>query len=259
MFDRGAGPPLVVIPGLHGRWEWSKPALRAMARRCRTISYSLAGDFGSHWRFERTLGFENYVRQLDAVLDRAGVRRVAVCGVSFGGFIALRYAAERPDRISALVLASSPGPGFRPTAQQSAWLAKPWISAPAFVLTSPGRIWPEVRSALPRWSQRLRFLAGQTARCIAAPMIPSFMAARMRYASALDFCEPCARIDAPAMIVSGEEGLDRVVPVTSTRQYASLIPNAEYRVMRGTGHMGSLTCPDQFAAIVSEFVHAHHH
>lgn len=259
MFDRGTGPPLVVIPGLHGRWEWSKPALRAMARRCRTISYSLAGDFGSHRRLDRPLGFENYVRQLDAVLDSTGIQqRVAVCGVSFGGLIALRYAVERRDRVSALVLASTPGPGFRPNAQQSRWLARPWMSAPAFVLTSPVRIWPEVRTALPRWSQRVRFIAGQTARCLAAPMIPPFMAARMRYAAALDFCEPCSRIDAPALIVTGEEGLDRVVPVTSTRSYASLIPKAEYRVMQGTGHMGILTCPDQFADIVSEFVHAHH-
>jgi 3-oxoadipate enol-lactonase len=248
-----------VIPGLHGRWEWSKPALRALARRCHTISYSLAGDFGSRWRFDRRMGFENYLRQLDTVLDLAGTTRVALCGVSFGGFIALRYAAERPDRVSALVLASAPGPGFQPNAQQSAWLAKPWISAPAFLVSSPARIWPEVCTALPRWTQRLGFLAGQTLRCAAAPMIPSFMAARMRHAAAVDFCGPCSRIAAPAMIVSGEEELDRVVPVTSTRSYASLIPNAEYRVIHGTGHMASLTRPELFADIVSEFVHAHHH
>ena len=27
MFDRGNGPPVVVVPGLQGRWEWAKPAL----------------------------------------------------------------------------------------------------------------------------------------------------------------------------------------------------------------------------------------
>ena len=47
MFDRGHGPPLVIVPGVHGRWEWMKPALDKLAASCRTISYSLCGDIGS--------------------------------------------------------------------------------------------------------------------------------------------------------------------------------------------------------------------
>ena len=42
MFDQGHGPAVVVVQGLHGRWEWMKPALVELAGRCRTISYSLA-------------------------------------------------------------------------------------------------------------------------------------------------------------------------------------------------------------------------
>ena len=48
MFDRGNGPAIVVIPGVQGRWEWMRPALEALSARCRTLSYSLCGDFGSH-------------------------------------------------------------------------------------------------------------------------------------------------------------------------------------------------------------------
>ena len=44
-----------------------------------------------------------------------------------------------------------------------------------------------------------------------------------------------------------------------TRAYSELIPHAEYRTLRGTGHMGVLTQPDTFAELVSGFVHAHHH
>ena len=47
MFDRGSGPPLIVVPGVQGRWEWMQPALIALSRSCRTISYSLCGDIGS--------------------------------------------------------------------------------------------------------------------------------------------------------------------------------------------------------------------
>src|SRR5262245_51554225 len=161
MFDQGNGPTLVVVQGVHGRWEWTKPALVELAAHCRTISYSLSGDFGSGDRPDPKQGFANYLRQLDDVIAHAGPGPVALCGFPFGGFVALRYAAMHPDRVSSLVLASSPAPGWRPNGQQTRWLAHPWLSAPAFVLTSPLRIWPEVRASLPTWLSRLRFFVRQ--------------------------------------------------------------------------------------------------
>ena len=258
MFDQGKGPPIVVIPGLQGRWEWARPALRRLSARCRTISYSLCGDLGSGQHFDPALGFENYVRQLDAVIDAARVDRVVLCGVSFGGFVAVRYAAARPERVSGLILASAPGPGFQPNPQQSRWLATPWLSAPAFVLTSPQRVWPEIRAAIPEWPARVSFVVRAAARCAASPMVPSLMASRMRAAEAVNFERDCSRISAPTLVLSGEAELDRVVPVASTRSYTALIPHAEYRVMRRTGHMGLLTRPAAFADVLGDFAHAHH-
>jgi pimeloyl-ACP methyl ester carboxylesterase len=259
MFDLGKGPPVVVIPGLQGRWEWARPALSELARTCRAISYSLSGDIGSKRKLQPELGFENYTRQLNDVLDRAGLERAVLCGVSYGGFVALRYAARNPDRVSGLILASAPGPGWRPNAQQAGWLSRPWLSAPAFVATSPLRVWPEVSAALPDVGARLAFLARQSMRCLAAPMIPSLMAARVKCAAGIDFDDDCGQIAAPTLVLSGEEPLDRVVPVHSTRAYAGLIPRADYRVLAQTGHMAILTRPATFAGLVSEFAHAHHH
>jgi 3-oxoadipate enol-lactonase len=259
MFDRGSGPPVVVIPGLQGRWEWMRPALGILAERCRTISYSLCGDIGSHQRVDPALGFDNHLRQIEAVLDEAGLERAAICGVSFGGFVALRFAATQPSRVSALILASAPAPGWSPSVQQARWLSRPWLSAPAFVLTSPLRLYPEVCTALSGWGSRLTFALAQTCRVAAAPMIPSLMAARIQGAQRHDFREDCLRVKAPALVISGEEPLDRVVPVPVTRSYASLIPGAQYAIMKGTGHIGVLTQPAQFARLVGEFVHAHHH
>ena len=259
MFDQGKGPPVVVVPGVQGRWEWGRPGLLQMARRCRTISYSLCGDLRTPRRIERTCGFDAHLLQLDDVLDAAGLERAVICGVSFGGYIALRYAARRPERVTALVLASAPGPGWTPNPQQVTWLARPWLSAPGFVVTSPLRVWPEISAAIPpRWG-RARFLVRQALRCAGAPMIPPLVAARIRMASTVDFDQDCARVRAATLVLSGEEALDRVVPVSSTRAYASRIPRAEYMVLEGTGHMGMYTQPVRFAEIVTGFVHANHH
>jgi pimeloyl-ACP methyl ester carboxylesterase len=236
-----------------------KPALIELAGCCRTISYSLSGDIGSGERPDPDQGFENYLRQLDTILDIAGLPRVALCGVSFGGFVALRYAATRPERVTSLVLASAPAPGWKPNSQQARWIASPWVSAPAFVATAPMRVWPEVRATFPTWSSRLGFFLRQGMRTAFAPMIPSLMAERIRLAEQTDFAPDCSRIHVPTLILTGEEPLDRVVPVSSTRLFSTLIAGAESDVLERTGHLGAMTQPSRFAEVVGKFVHAHNH
>jgi 3-oxoadipate enol-lactonase len=259
MFDRGSGPALIVIPGVQGRWEWMRPALDALSRRCRTISYSLAGDIGSGSRPDPELGFDAYLRQLDELAARLELRQFSVCGVSYGGWIALRYAARKPERISSLVLVSAPSPGWSPSPRQAAYLSRPWLSAPAFLATGPLRTWPEIESALPDWPSRLRFSVTHGLRVLTAPMIPPLMSARVKQAQALDFRADCERIGAPTLIVTGEEGLDSVVPVHVTRRYCSLIPGARHEMLPGTGHIGMVTQPERFSELVGGFVHANDH
>ena len=256
VFTRGGGPPLIVIPGIQGRWEWFRPALRALSLHCRVASYSLCGEFGCGWPLDPTLGFDNYLRQLDDVTQEVGMP-AAICGVSYGGFIALRYAATRPERVSALVLASAPAPGWVPTGAQRAYIEHPWRAAPKFVLTSPFRMAPEIYAAFDTWRARIGFSIAQAWRVDGAPMIPGLMAARIIEQQALDFVPDAAAVRAPTLVLSGEPHLDRVVPVESTRKYVDMIPGAEYRMLERTGHVGLVTRPETFASIVAPFVKRH--
>lgn len=257
--DEGTGPPVIVIPGIQGRWEWMRPALRALVPTCRTISYSLAGDIGAPCQPAQAVGFEKYVQQLDAIFDRLGLRTAALCGVSYGGFIALRYAATRPERVSALVLVSAPAPGWMPSSRQQRYLARPRLSAPIFLLSAPARLWAEVRSALPSWADRVRFALVHSTRVLTAPLVPSLAAARIADQQAADFSEDAARVKAPTLVVTGDDDLDLVVPPSVTRRYVAAIPGSRYEQLQGTGHIGMLTQPERFAHVVSDFVHAHHH
>lgn len=254
MFDQGSGPPLVVVPGIQGRWEWLAPSLRELAGHFRTIAYTLRGDLGSGSTFDPSLGFENYVRQLDQVFHQAGIDRAPVCGVSYGGFIALRYAALRPERVSALILVSSPAPGWEPNNSQRRYILRPWRSLPAFIATAPGRLWPEIRAALDNWRERVAFSVAYSARILGAPTLPTDMAGRVRLEPSLNFAADCARIDVPTLVITGEDDLDRIVPPEVTRRYLSLIRGAQYEKMERTGHLGLITRPRRFAEIVSGFV-----
>lgn len=257
MFDRGNGKAILVIPGVQGRWEWMRPALDALSTRCRTVSYSLCGDFGSHAAMTDSLGYDMFSRQIDEVLERTKLQRVALCGVSFGGTIAVRYAARYPNRVSALVLTSAPGPSWIPSDRQAGYVSRPWLSVVPFCATAVDRLTAEVYEALPSWPGRLGFAGRFAARALCFPMIPGLMARRIRLLQRQpDFAEEARGIRVPTLVVTGDPRLDRVIPVGSTREYVGLIPGARYQMMDGTGHLGLVTQPTRFARIVGDFIDA---
>jgi 3-oxoadipate enol-lactonase len=257
IFDKGIGPPLIVIPGVQGRWEWTRPALERLRTRCRTISYSLCGDFGSGCRQDPARGFDNYLEQLDRVFEAARIERATLCGISYGGFIALRYAATRPERVGALAIVSSPAPGWAPNPIQSAYIASPLRATPRFILSSPLRLWPEIRAAFATPAERLSFIVRHGLRVALAPMTPPLMAGRILQQQQIDFCPDCAQVRAPTLVVTGEPELDKVVPVESTRRYVQMIPGARYALLERTGHLGLVTQPEKFAALVGDFAGEH--
>jgi len=258
MVDVGSGPPLVLVPGVQGRWEWMRPTVDALAGRCRVLSASLAGDPGSGTAFDPALGFDAFVAQMDALREAAGLERAAVCGISLGGLVALRYAAERSERVSALVLVSTPGPRWRPNPRQAGYVRRPWLSAPLFAGSAWRRLGPEIVAALDGWWPRARFTARHLARIIWSPPSPRRMAERVRLAAAVDFAGTARRVRAPTLVVTGEPDLDRVVPVNGTREYAALIGGARAVTFERTGHIGLVTRPARFAEIVGEFVEMAH-
>lgn len=259
----GSGPDLVLIPGIQGRWEWMSPAVRALARRFRVITFSLTsamppadGDAKSATAARTCAEFDAQLAQVDEALDRAGAERAVVCGVSYGGLVAVRYAAVRPARVCALVLASTPGPRWKPDARVRRYTARPWLSAPAFVLGARARLWHEVSAARARRLQRVATLGRYLWAVASHPASPARMAHRVRVLGPCDFARDARGVAAPTLVITGEPDLDRVVPVAETLEYLSLIPGAQARTLGGTGHIGLVTKADEFASAIAAFVEA---
>src|SRR5688500_6446856 len=115
--------PLLLIPGIQGRWEWMQPAIDELAKEWRVIPCSRPGEPGAPTGPEGR--FVWLVDYLNSVLDAESMELAVMCGVSFGGVVALRYAARRPARTEALILVSTPGPRWKPDPRLARYLKWP--------------------------------------------------------------------------------------------------------------------------------------
>jgi len=253
MIDVGSGDPIVLIPGLQGRWEWARAAVEALARDHRVVSFSLCDEPGSGFPCDGARGFDNYVTQVATAMDRAGIATATIVGVSYGGLVATEFAARYPDRTRALALVSAVPLGWMPDTRMRRYLRWPRLMSPIFCVTAPARLHAEVAAALPRLGDRLGFVGRQLWRVSRAPMSPSRMARRVRWAEAHRFADPRA-IAAPVLVLTGEPHLDRVVPVEQSRQALRHLTSARHVVLPRTGHLGLVTRADAFASVVSGFI-----
>jgi 3-oxoadipate enol-lactonase len=66
------------------------------------------GRSGKNFDLTNALRAEDYIADLEAVLDAVGADSAHYCGESLGGIIGMVFAAERPQRVRTLALVSTP-------------------------------------------------------------------------------------------------------------------------------------------------------
>jgi pimeloyl-ACP methyl ester carboxylesterase len=251
--ERGRGRPLILIPGIQGRCEWGLRTLDALATLGHAVTFSLADEPSSGFSWRESAGFENYLAQLDEVIERTSPIPPVLVGISYGGLIAAEYLARRQGVAAGLVLASAPPPAWSLPARASRYLVAPRLMAPIFWLGAPLRAYPEVKAAIPGRRARLDFLIEQGLRIAAAPASSRRMARRLKWLAAAETALD-RPLPIPSLIVTGVPALERVVPPEDTLAYRTWLPNARVVTLPGTGHGGTITRPREFAERVGEWL-----
>jgi pimeloyl-ACP methyl ester carboxylesterase len=239
--------PIVLVPGIQGRWEWVSPAVRALSRDRPVLSVSLNAV--------RAPGlFDRWTEHIDSLLDQSQAARGALVGVSFGGLIAAYYAARRPERVTRLILVSAPSPRWQIDEQSMRYARKPRLSLPRFAWRAIGRLSPEIATALPTTAARVGFAVRYVFRVVRFPPSPARMADCVAEWTRTDLLGACEAIALPTLIITGEPELDRVVPVASSLEYLTLIHGARHATLARTGHIGLVSRPSEFARLVTDFI-----
>ena len=104
----GQGPPLVKAPNWlnHLEYDWESPVwrhvLQGLARDHLLIRHDQRGT-GLSDREVEDVSFEAFVRDLETVVDAAGLDRFPLLGISQGCSVSIAYAVRHPERVTHLV------------------------------------------------------------------------------------------------------------------------------------------------------------
>jgi pimeloyl-ACP methyl ester carboxylesterase len=142
----GDGDPLVLLHGGLMTIPEMMAILAPLATTRKVIALELQGH-GHSPDTDRPVSFETFGDDVAAVIDKLGLGRADVAGLSLGGTVAIRVAIQHPNKVRRLALISSPYAkhGWYPEAQKGmgavgASFAEPMKDTPTGKLA---REWPE--------------------------------------------------------------------------------------------------------------------
>jgi pimeloyl-ACP methyl ester carboxylesterase len=240
----GSGPPLLLIPGLAGGYELLSSFARELARDFHVVSFQLRGE-SDCFALRRRFGLADLVDDVREFLDWIGLERPLICGVSFGGVLALELAAKYPH-LPAAVAVQGVGARFERGLMQR--IASLVLSG--YPLPSNSPFVNQFFNLLFGGPQPRPLFEFVTHQCWQTDQ--SVMAHRLRLVERRDLAARAERIVAPTCVLAGDR--DLLVSAPSLQRLCAGLANGHGEIMNGCGHLAFATHPQLVAAKVRAFL-----
>jgi pimeloyl-ACP methyl ester carboxylesterase len=238
-------PPLVLAHGLLMDGEMFAPQREALSSRCRIVTW----DARCHGQTETTdepFSYWDLAEDLRGLLDHLGIARAVIGGMSQGGFVALRFALNHPDRVAALILLDTQA-GTEDPEKVALYgsMLEVWEQdglndqlAEAIAAIVLGNDWPGRFEWISKWRQQPRSL-----------LRPAFNALATRE----DIHDRLGEIKAPAVVIHGTA--DAAIDMELAQRLCSGLANCWQLIrIEGGGHASNLTHPTPVNEAIQRFL-----
>ena len=230
--ETGQGTPLVKVGNwlTHLEFELTSPVwshlVEALSREHRVLRYDQRGTGLSDWDVD-DFSFEAMVRDLETVVDAAGVERFALLGISQGCPVGIAYAVRHPERVSQLILHGGYARGRRRRGGDAAALELAdtmvklaelgWGKTDtSFRQLFTNQFIPEAGAEQQRWFNELERVSAS----------PHNAARTIRTLYEIDVAALLPAIDCPTLVLHATH--DRSVPFAEGRLLAGAIAQARF-------------------------------
>jgi len=239
--DGPAGAPVVLLSGsLGSTLEMWDAQVAALSERFRVVRYDTRGH-GRSPVPDGPYDLDDLVDDALALLDRLGVARAHVVGLSLGGATAMRLAARAPARVERLALlctsARFPAP--------AAWTERAATVRSQGTASVAGAVverWftPAWQAAHPELTEHWRTVIGATA--------AEGYASCCEALAGTDLVPELGSICAPTLAIAGAD--DPASPPEHLRTIADGIPGARLVVLPDAAHLAALEQPVAVGALL---------
>jgi DNA-binding SARP family transcriptional activator/pimeloyl-ACP methyl ester carboxylesterase len=236
----GQGLPLVKTANWlnHLEFDWRSPVwqhwMEELSRDRMLVRYDERGNGLSDWDV-RDISFDAFLRDLETVVDAAGLERFALFGISQGVGVSIAYAVKHPERVSRLILHAGYLKGWqaRGTPEEverreamSRLILTGWgQDNPAFRQVFTTFYIPEGTQEQMQWFNEL--LRVSTSPANAQRLVDAF--------SRIDVTALAPQVRVPTLVMHCRH--DAAVPFDQSRAIASLIPGARFVLLEGRNHI----------------------
>ena len=260
----GPADPAETVILLHGGPGISEKYMEPLVAfvdngRRRIVSYDQRGVGES--QFDSTdpadFGLDAYAADLTRVIDELATGPVHVLGHSWGGIVAMDYAARHGDRLASIICV-----GSAPPTAADLQVASASMNARVAELTRRGLIAAELpddagpsdglRAVLPMyfWDPTTRLPAEAVQ---ALEVTPGVGGLTWQALGAFDLAEALRNYHGRALLVFGEA--DPIgLPASEATRAALANSQLRYEVMERTGHFPWFESPDDFRSILEDFL-----
>lgn len=243
--------PVIFIHGFpfsHRMWNFPGGQVEALSATNRVIALDLRG----HGESEVGPGhysIELFVDDLIGLMDHLNIPKAVLCGLSMGGYIALRATERNPERVSGLVLCDT-----RSEADSNEAKIKRANSI-KFVKANGMKFYAQdyVKIVFAPSSFEHRPEAVKSIQSIVERTSPTaIFGTLLALAGRTDTTPALPKITCPTLILVGEK--DTVTPVAASQSMKEKIPGAEMAVIANAGHVSNMENPAEFNKHLTQFL-----
>ncbi|GAA4674721.1 alpha/beta fold hydrolase [Phytohabitans rumicis] len=247
--DEGIGETLVLVHGHPFNRSMWRPQVERLSRSgWRVIAPDLRGYGESPVRLGRTT-LDVFAKDIAALLDRLGVERFVLGGLSMGGQIVLECHRLFAHRLRGLILADTSAQADTDEGRQVRLATAKRLlregMGPYADEVLPKMVAPATIRERPEVAQHVLEMMRSTSPEGAA-------AALSGRAERPDYVDMLPAVAVPALVVVGSD--DEFTPVSDARLMSDRIPGAKLVIVDGAGHMPNLERPAEFNAALEEFL-----
>lgn len=225
-------------------WEDQVTALK---KDYRILTLDIRGFGQSELGHPYTL--ESVVDDVISLLDHLKIQKSVLCGLSMGGYVALRTVQRNPDRFRALILADTKSEPDLDSSKLGRYKAIQAIEEKGLAAFVDDFIGKSVAPPTDGTKSSAFVRAQKIALTNKASAVEAGLLALI---SRTDTTADLGKINIPTLILQGE--LDSVIPMSSAKDLNQKIPGSKFFVISKAGHLSNLDNPQEFNAKLVEFL-----